>query len=81
MSPRQVMNEIRLPSHDEPISAVTILDGQGRVVRVVPAAQFRSGPIVRRHPIVSRGKTEGASALPCPDSVAVLESRDSSVTK
>ncbi len=62
MSRRQVMNEIRLPSHDEPISAVTILDGQGRVVRVVPAAQFRSGPIVRRHPIVSRGNRRGIRA-------------------
>jgi hypothetical protein len=31
------MNEIRLPSHEEPIPAITILDGQGRVVRVVPA--------------------------------------------
>ncbi len=80
MSPRQVMNEIRLPSHDEPISAVTILDGHGRVVRVVPAAQFRSGPIVRRHPIVSRGNRRGICAA-MPDSVAVLESRDSSVTK
>ena len=80
MSQRQVMNEIRLPSHDEPISAVTILDGQGRVVRVVPAAQFRSGPIVRRHPIVSRGNRRGIRAA-MPDSVAVLESRDSSVTK
>ena len=80
MSRRQVMNEIRLPSHDEPISAVTILDGQGRVVRVVPAAQFRSGPIVCRHPIVSRGNRRGIRAA-MPDSVAVPESRDSSVTK
>src|SRR6266496_4229996 len=69
---RQVMNEIRLPSHDEPISAVTILDGQDRVVRVVPAAQFRSGPIVRRHPIVSRGNRRGIRAA-MPDSVAVLQ--------
>jgi hypothetical protein len=32
---------VRLPSHDESIAPVTILDGQGRVVRVVPAAEFR----------------------------------------
>ena len=72
MSRRQVMNEIRLPSHDEPISAVTVLDGQGRVVRVVPAVQFRSGPIVLRHPIVSRGNRRGIRAA-MPDSVAVLQ--------
>jgi hypothetical protein len=54
MSRRSIMDEIRLPSHEEPIPAVTILDGQGRVVRVVPANEFRRGPILRRHPIVSR---------------------------
>jgi hypothetical protein len=53
MSGRSIMDEIRLPSHEEPIPAVTILDGQGRVVRVVPANEFRRGPILRRHPIVS----------------------------
>jgi hypothetical protein len=62
MSRRQVINEIRLPSHEEPISPVTILDGQGRVLRVVPAAEFRSGPIARRHPMVSRGRRRSTSA-------------------
>jgi len=32
---------IKLPNHEEAISPVTILDGQGRVVRVVPAQEFR----------------------------------------
>ena len=36
---------VRLPSHEESIAPVTILDGQGNVVRVVPAAEFR-----RLHP-------------------------------
>jgi hypothetical protein len=56
MSRRSVVNEIRLPNHDEPVSAVTILDGQGRVVRVVPGNEFRRGPIVRRQPIIIRGR-------------------------
>jgi len=32
---------VRLPSGDESIAPVTILDAQGRVVRVVPADQFQ----------------------------------------
>jgi hypothetical protein len=35
----------RLPSHDESIAPVTILDGHGSVLRIVPAAEFR-----RLHP-------------------------------
>ena len=33
--------DITLPNHEEAIPPVTILDGQGRVVRVVPAQEFR----------------------------------------
>ena len=66
MSRRSGMDEIRLPSHEEPIPAVTILDGQGRVVRVVPAIEFRRGPMLRRHPIVngrgSRRRMPGESS-------------------
>jgi len=32
---------VRLPTGDEAIAPVTILDAQGRVVRVVSAAEFR----------------------------------------
>jgi hypothetical protein len=62
MSRRSVLDEIRLPNHDEPVSAVTILDGHGRVVRVVPANEFRSGPEFRRHHSGS-GKSGGGSTL------------------
>jgi hypothetical protein len=31
---------VPLPSDEEPIAPVTILDAQGRVVRVVPAEEF-----------------------------------------
>ena len=58
MSRRSIMDEIRLPSHEEPIPAVTILDGQGRVVRIVPGNEFRRGPIVRRQPHVIRGRRD-----------------------
>ena len=36
---------VTLPSREESVAPVTILDGQGGVVRVVPAAEFR-----RLHP-------------------------------
>lgn len=35
---------VRLPGHEETIAAVTIFDAEGRVVRVVPATQFRPTP-------------------------------------
>jgi len=54
MSRRSGVDEIRLQTHEEQIPAVTILDGQGRVVRVVPANEFRRGPVIRRRPIVGR---------------------------
>ena len=55
---RTGVDEIRLPSNGEPIAAVTILDDQGRVVRVVPAHEFRRGPVIRRNPVVSRRRAE-----------------------
>jgi len=80
MSRGSLVNEIRLPSHEESISAVTILDGQGRVVRIVPGAEFRRGPIMRRHPIVSRrggGRNmPGESSAVVAASVQSLEPRD-----
>jgi len=69
MNRRSIMDEIRLPSHEEAIPAVTILDGQGRVVRVVPANEFRRGPIIRRHPIVSRRR--GSRRMPGESSAAM----------
>ena len=36
-----ISDVVRLPSYEESIAPVTILDGQGSVVRVVPAAEFR----------------------------------------
>ena len=36
---------VRLPSHDEFIAPVTILDEHGSVLQIVPAAEFR-----RLHP-------------------------------
>ena len=77
MSRRSVVDEIRLPNHDEPVSAVTILDGEGRVVRVVPANEFRRGPILpRRHPVVSPRR--GGRGMPGESSAAVPGSKASS---
>ena len=57
MSRRSIMDGIRLPSHEEQISAVTILDGEGRVIRVVPGSEFRRGPIGRTQ-FATRGRGE-----------------------
>jgi len=57
MSRRSIMNEIRLPGHEEPIPPVTILDGAGRVIRVVPGNEFRRGPTIRRR-FAIRGRDE-----------------------
>jgi hypothetical protein len=46
------MNEatgsVRLPVQDESVAPVTILDGQGRIVRIVQAEEFR-----RLHPLAA----------------------------
>ena len=41
MSRQSQTDAIRFPGDTEPIGAVTILDAEGRVVRIVPAAEFR----------------------------------------
>ena len=41
---KDIVEPVRLPSSDESIGPVTILDAQGHVVRVVAAAEFRSTP-------------------------------------
>jgi hypothetical protein len=41
---KDIVEPVRLPSSDESIAPVTILDAQGHVVRVVAAAEFRSTP-------------------------------------
>ena len=65
MTRRSAADEIRLPSDEEPIPAVTIFDGQGRVVRVVPADDFRRGrrnkpgesaPVHSRKPLGRRAR-------------------------
>ena len=73
MSRRSVVDEIRLPNHDEPASAVTILDGEGRVMRVVPAHEFRRGPLVRRHHIGSSRNSGGSTLGRSPGPVAAPE--------
>jgi hypothetical protein len=61
---------LRLPSPDESIGPVTILDGQGRVVRVVPASEFRRAQpdtggwrdLRRARPLNQRRSTPAADA-------------------
>jgi len=45
-----LINELaaRLPSRDESVAPGTILDGEGRVIRVVPAAEFRQPQLPSR---------------------------------
>jgi len=59
MNARKAPDGLRVAAHNESIAPVTILDAQGRVVRVVPAAEFR-GPqpeaAFRRPQALSRGR-------------------------
>jgi hypothetical protein len=41
MAQRAGTSDVKLPGYEEPIAPVTILDEQGRVVRVVQASEFR----------------------------------------
>ena len=41
MNRRSEASSVRRSGYEEAIAPVTILDGQGRVVRVVPAEEFR----------------------------------------
>src|SRR5262249_55049235 len=50
---KHVASDLRLPSGDETIGPGTILDGQGRLVRVVPAEELR-----RRHPLPLNGRRD-----------------------
>jgi hypothetical protein len=59
--------EIRVPSHDDTIAPVTILDGQGRLVRVVPATEFRRpGLPPPGHGRERRGRRAGPDAGSAP---------------
>jgi hypothetical protein len=41
MTQRATTSDVKLPGHEEAIAPVTILEGQGRVVRVMQASEFR----------------------------------------
>jgi len=60
---------VRLPTGDEAIAPVTILDAQGRVVRVVSAAEFRRARSAAtianlddQRPVVLMGAKPGATS-------------------
>lgn len=47
MTQRAGTSDVKLPGHEEPIAPVTILDGQGRVLRVMQASEFRRAATTR----------------------------------
>jgi hypothetical protein len=64
---KDVSGAVRLPSHEESIPPVTILDGQGSVVRVVPAAEFRRlepSSLVSSHARVAARRERRRAELP-----------------
>jgi hypothetical protein len=71
MSRRAILSEIRLPTHDETIGSVTILDAEGQVVRVVAASEFRYGPVVRQHPAARRRGAHQDGPLGLSEAVAI----------
>ena len=46
---KDIVEPVRLPSNDESIAPVTILDAQGHVVRVVAVASFAAPAAGRRY--------------------------------
>jgi hypothetical protein len=62
----QRASDVKLPGHEEPIAPVTILDEQGRVLRVVQASEFRRAATSRAgrtggwRPRGSRAETQSA---------------------
>jgi hypothetical protein len=43
---------VKVPDHEEDAGPVTILDGRGRVIRVVPAEEFRRNHGVSGRPTI-----------------------------
>ena len=48
---------VRLPSSDESIAPVTILDTQGRLVRVVSAEEFRRDRLAATADMLTQGRS------------------------
>ena len=44
MNRPSLVYEVRLPRNEDPIAAVTILDGNGSIIRVIPATEFGQAP-------------------------------------
>jgi hypothetical protein len=59
---RRPLHEVRLPDHDNTIAPVTILDAEGRVLRVVPAHEFHPTPAARTAPTLARARRARDSA-------------------
>ncbi len=76
MNRRSVASEVRVPNHEETIAPVSIFDGQGRLVRVVPATEFRRTPMVRARSFTGRrrnpaaGRTHATTASDQPPGIA-----------
>ena len=53
MNRHSTPDEIRLPKNEEPPAPVTIFDGNGSIVRIVPATEFSGavGPEAQRGPV------------------------------
>ena len=47
---------VRLPSGDESVAPVTILDAQGQIVRVVSAEEFRRGRLAATADMLAEGR-------------------------
>jgi len=61
----------KLPAEDEGVAPVTILDGLGRVIRILPAGEFRRIHGIPERPTIeklrrTRGRVKGAIEVVVP---------------
>jgi hypothetical protein len=64
MSRQAIADDVRLPRNEEPVAAVTIFDGNGSIVRVVPATEFRQAPTIQERRVGRREPGRPASNGP-----------------
>ncbi len=73
MARQSQLDNVKLSNEENPIGSVTIFDGEGRVLRVVPAVGAPSGDedrSARRRPQLAEGEATPLRSLGLPSTLA-----------